>query len=209
MFVLRSMRKHPEIFGGRFGNHSRTGAVKLLITRRTSQSSKLLRGTVRRTTACPAAATGLRSSPRSKRMTRPCARVLCSRAVSVGNAGSRCGNLDAGRADVAPPGFSSIAAMYPVLASATARPLAVRSRLGPNVDGVAGRIQRSELLHRVTPAGLSNRARRTPRSWRGLPPRRSPTLGVGAFRRRGRWFPESGLCSHSAVHGPVDPVLPA
>jgi len=27
MFVLRSMRKHPEIFGGRFGNHSRTGAV--------------------------------------------------------------------------------------------------------------------------------------------------------------------------------------
>jgi len=34
-------------------NHSRTGAVKLLITRRTSQSSKLLRGTVRRTTACP------------------------------------------------------------------------------------------------------------------------------------------------------------
>jgi len=26
------------------------------------------------------------------------------------------------------------------------RPLAVRSRLGPNVDGVAGRIQRSELL---------------------------------------------------------------
>jgi len=27
-----------------------------------------------------------------------------------------------------------------------AGPLAVRSRLGPNVDGVAGRIQRSELL---------------------------------------------------------------
>jgi len=30
MFVLRSMRKHPEIFGGRSVNHSRTGAVKLL-----------------------------------------------------------------------------------------------------------------------------------------------------------------------------------
>jgi len=36
------------------------------------------------------------------------------------------------------------------------RPLAVRSRLGPNVDGVAGRIQRSELLpSRDAPAGLS------------------------------------------------------
>jgi len=83
--------------------------------------------------------------------------------------------------------FSSIAAMYPVLASATAPAISgCASRLGPNVDGVAGRIQRSELLpSRDAPAGLSNRARRTPRSWRGLPPRRSPTLGVGAFRRRG------------------------
>jgi len=61
-------------------------------------------------------------------------------AHAVGNPGRP------GRADVARPGFSSIAAMYPVLASATAPALAVRSRLGPNVDGVAGRIQRSELL---------------------------------------------------------------
>jgi len=38
MFVLRSMRKHPEIFGGRFVNHSRTGAVSM-ITRRDEQSS--------------------------------------------------------------------------------------------------------------------------------------------------------------------------
>jgi len=43
MFVLRSMRKHPEILADVSVNHSRTGAVKLLITRRTSQSSKLLR----------------------------------------------------------------------------------------------------------------------------------------------------------------------
>jgi len=57
------------------------------------------------------------------------------------------GTLDA-RAEPTWPrqAFSSIAAMYPVLASATAPALAVRSRLGPNVDGVAGRIQRSELL---------------------------------------------------------------
>jgi len=43
--------------------------------------------------------------------------------------------------------FSSIAAMYPVLASATTAP-AISGALStrPNVDGVAGRIQRSELL---------------------------------------------------------------
>jgi len=62
-------------------------------------------------------------------------------AHAVGNPG-RPGRAGRGPAQA----FSSIAAMYPVLASATARPLAVRSRLGPNVDGVAGRIQRSELL---------------------------------------------------------------
>jgi len=33
------------------------------------------------------------------------------------------------------------------------RPLAVRSRLGPNVDGVAGRIQEVSYYHRVTPCG--------------------------------------------------------
>jgi len=114
-------------------NHSRTGAVKLLITRRTSQSSKLLRGTVRRTTACPGAATGLRSSPRSKRMTRPCAsRTLLSSCLR-GNAGSRCGNPGRpGRADVAPPRpfrRSQLCTLcWPALLR---RPLAVRSRLGP------------------------------------------------------------------------------
>jgi len=72
-------------------NHSRTGAVKLLITRRTSQSSKLLRGTVRRTTACPAAQLGCDPAP-LQRMTRPCAsRTLLSSCLR-GNAGSRCGN---------------------------------------------------------------------------------------------------------------------
>jgi len=73
------MRKHPEIFGGRFGNHSRTGAVKLLINAGTSQSSKLSGVPFAGLQPVPAAATGLRSSPRSKRMTRPCAsRTLLS-----------------------------------------------------------------------------------------------------------------------------------
>jgi len=119
-------------------------------------------------------------------MTRLAPRVLCSRAVSVGNAGSRCGEpWTPGPSRRGPAqAFSSIAAMYPVLASATAPAISGALSTRPNVDGVAGRIQRSELLHRVTPCGLSNRARRTPVRG-GLPPRRSPTLGVGAFRRRG------------------------
>jgi len=107
MFVLRSMRKHPRDFLADVSvNHSRTGAVKLLITRQ-GRASRLSSSGVpfAGLQLSPAAATGLRSSPRSKRMTRPCApRVLCSRAVSVGNAGSRCGNPGRpGRADVAPP----------------------------------------------------------------------------------------------------------
>jgi len=82
------------------------------------------------------------------------------------------------------------------------RPLAVRSRLGPNVDASLAGFKEVSYYHRVTPAGLSNRARRTPRSWRGLPPRRSPTLGVGAFRRRGTAGFRRAACAHTgAVHG--------
>jgi len=105
----------------------------------------------------------------------------------VGNAGSRCGEpWTPGPSRRGPAqAFSSIAAMYPVLASATAPAISGALSTGPNVDGVAGRIKEVSYYHRVTPCGPSNRARRTPRSWRGLPPRRSPTLGVGAFRRRG------------------------
>jgi len=128
-------------------NHSRTGAVKLLITRRTSQSSKLLR--------VPFA--GLQLSrrpqlgcdqPRSKRMTRPCAsRTLLSSCLR-GQCGSRCGEpWTPGPSRRGPPRpfrRSQLCTLcWPALLR---RPLAVRSRLGPNVDGVAGRIQRSELL---------------------------------------------------------------
>jgi len=85
-------------------------AVKLLITRRTSQSSKSS-GTVRRTTACPAPQLGS-IQPRSKRMTRPCAsRTLLSSCLR-GQCRLTLWEPDAGRADVARPAFSSIAAMY-------------------------------------------------------------------------------------------------
>jgi len=133
-------------------------------------------------------------------MTRPCAsRTLLSSCLRGQCRLTLWGTLDAGPSRRGPAqAFSSIAAMYPVLASATAPAISGALSTRPQRRRVAGRIQRSELLpSRDAPAGLSNRARRTPRSWRGLPPRRSPTLGVGAFRRRGTaGFPESGLCSH-------------
>jgi len=145
-------------------------------------------------------------------MTRPCAsRTLLSSCLRGQCRLTLWGTLDApGRADVAPPRpfrRSQLCTLcWPALLR---RPLAVRSRLGPNVDGVAGRIKEVSYYHRVTPAGLSNRARRTPRSWRGLPPRRSPTLGVGAFRRRGTAGFRRAACAHTgAVHGACGSVLP-
>jgi len=129
-------------------------------------------------------------------MTRPAPRVLCSRAASVGNAGSRCGNPGRpGPSDVAPPRpfrRSQLCTLcWPALLR---RPLAVRSRLGPNVDGVAGRDQRRSYYHRVTPCGLSNVHEGHP-FVRGLPPRRSPTLGVGASGDEGPLgFRRGGLC---------------
>jgi len=62
-------------------------------------------------------------------------------AHAVGNPGRP------GRADVAPPRPFVDRSYVPCAGQRLLRrPLAVRSRLGPNVDGVAGRIQRSELL---------------------------------------------------------------
>jgi len=137
-------------------NHSRTGAVKLLITRRDDQSSKLLRVTVRRIQPVPAAATGLRSSPRSKRMTRPCARVLCSPSCLRGQCGSRCGNPGRpGRADVARPGlFRRSQLCTPVLASATAPAIsgALSTRPQRRRRPLAG-FKEVSYYHRVTPCG--------------------------------------------------------
>jgi len=92
MFVLRSMRKHPRDFWRTFSvNHSRTGAVKLLITRRTSQSSKLSGVPFAGLQPVPAAERAA-IQPRSKRMTRPCAsRTLLSSCLR-GQCRPRCGD---------------------------------------------------------------------------------------------------------------------
>jgi len=80
------------------------------------------------------------------------------------------------------------------------RPLAVRSRTLPNGDGVAGRIQRSELLpSRDASAGLINLHEGHPVR-AGLPPRRSPTLVVRCIQcDEGPLFPEERPCSHRCV----------
>jgi len=63
------------------------------------------------------------------------------------------GTLDA-RAEPTWPrqAFSSIAAMYPVLASATAPAISGALSTGPNVDGVAAGFKEVSYYHRVTPA---------------------------------------------------------
>jgi len=61
-------------------------------------------------------------------------------AHAVGNPGRP------GRADVARPGLFVDRSYVPVLASATAPAISGALSTRPNVDGVAGRIQRSELL---------------------------------------------------------------
>jgi len=138
-----------------------------LITRRTSQSSKLLRVPFADYSLSPAAATGCDPAPlqkddstlRSRTLLSSCLRGQCR--LTLWEPWTPAEPTWPAQA------FSSIAAMYPVLASATAPAISGALSTRPNVDGVAGRIQRSELLPSVTPAGLSNRARRTPRSWRG------------------------------------------
>jgi len=112
----------PEILADVSVNHSRTGAVKLLITRRTSQSSKLLRVPFAGLQPVPGGRNWAAIQPRSKRMTRPCAsRTLLSSCLRGQCRLTLWGTLDA-RAEPTWPAqaFSSIAAMYPVLASATA-----------------------------------------------------------------------------------------
>jgi len=150
------MRKHPEILADVSVNHSRTGAVKLLITCRRASSSKLLRGTVRRTTACPRRPQLAAIQPPAPKRIRlePCGpRVLCSRLSPWHAMGSRCGEpwTPGPSRRVAPPQghCSSIAAMYPVLATALLRRLPIRP-VAP-LDRPQRRrrrwpIQRSELL---------------------------------------------------------------
>jgi len=137
-------------------------------------------------------------------MTRPCAsRTLLSSCLRGQCRLTLWGTLDA-RAEPTWPrqAFSSIAAMYPVLASATAPAISGALSTRPNVDGVAGRIQRSELLHRVTPCGLSTVHEGTPfvrgclRDGRQRWGRCIQATRTAGFRR--------AACAHTgAVHGPV------
>jgi len=113
MFVLRSMRKAPQRFLADVSvNHREPSGKSYCNTAgRKPVVLKLLRGTVRRTTACPGGPQlGLRIQPRSKRMTRPCGLappppLLCSRASPWAMAGSRCGEHPGRRSEptFAPP----------------------------------------------------------------------------------------------------------
>jgi len=143
-------------------------------------------------------------------MTRPCAsRTLPLELSPWAMPAHAVGTLDA-RAEPTWPrqAFSSIAAMYLCWPALLRRPLAVRSRLGPNVDGVAAGFKEVSYYHRVTPAGLSNRARRTPVRG-GVASATVANVGgrcIQATRDAGF---RRAACAHTgAVHGPVDPVLP-
>jgi len=97
-------------------NHSRTGAVKLLIHAGTSQSSKLS-GYRCRIQPVPRPQWAA-IQPRSKRMTRPCASDSLSSCLR-GNAGSRCGEpWTPGPSRRGPPGLFVDRQYVPVLASA-------------------------------------------------------------------------------------------
>jgi len=117
----------------------------------------------------------------AQRMTRPLAhRVSDSRAVSVGQFGSRCGTLDTARPKPtcrARPAF--VDRSYDPLLPALRRAFSGALSTGPNEDGVAGRFK-SELLPSLTPCGPDNRCTKDTPFVRWRRPRRSPTLGVGA-----------------------------
>jgi len=118
-------------------NHSRTGAVSIDKRAGTSQSSKLLRGTVRRTTSLSrgrnwaAIQPPLQKDDSTLRLAYSALELSpwAMPAHAVGEPGRP------GRADVAPPRLSRRSQLctlcWPALLR---RPLAVRSRLGPNVE---------------------------------------------------------------------------
>jgi len=177
-----------------------------LITRRDEPSSKLLRVPFAGLQPVPRPQLGC-DPPAPKDDSTLRSRTLLSSCLR-GNAGSRCGNLTPGPSRRGPPGLFVDRSYVPCAGHATAPALAVRSRLGPNVDGVAGRIQEVSYYHRVTPCGLSN-------VHEGHPVRggvaSATVANVGSVHSgdEDRWFPESGLCSHRSVHGACDPVLHA
>jgi len=123
MFVLRSMR-NTQRFCGRFGKYSRTGAVKLLITRR--RASRLSSSGYRsRLQPVPAAATGCDPAPLQKDDSTLRLGTLLSSCLRGQCRLTLWGTLDA-RAEPTWPAqaFSSIAAMYLCWPALLRRPLA-------------------------------------------------------------------------------------
>jgi len=128
-------------------------------------------------------------------MTRPCARVLCSRAVSWAMPAHA---VEPGRRaePTCPPSLfvdRSYVPVWPALLPAISGALSTR----PQRRRRRWPIQRSELLPSLTPCGLSNRARRHP-FVAGLPPRRSPTLGSVHSATRDAGF-RRAACAHTGA----------
>jgi len=128
---ITSMRKHPRDFCDVSVNHSRTERKAIDNTQgrasRLSSSGVPFAGLQ----PSPAAALGLRFSPRSEKDDSTCPRRTRALELSPCNAGSRCGTLERRAEPRAPPEVSSIAAMYPVAGQRYWRQLAVRSRIAP------------------------------------------------------------------------------
>jgi len=126
----------------------------------------------------------------------------------VGNAGSRVGNPGRpGRADVARPGLFVDRSYVPCAGQRTAPAISGALSTRPNVRRRRWPDQRSELLPSRDALALSNRARRTPRSWRGC----SATvakLGVGAIQRRGPLVSGERPVLTQVRSMALDPVLP-
>jgi len=154
----------------------------------------------------PGRAIGLAIQPlASKRMTRLAPRVLLPLELSPGQWPLTRG--DPGR----PPSrrgrrpglFVDRKLCTLLLASATAPAISGATSTRPPRRPARCGFKEVATTNRVRLRGLSKPCTRTPRSWRGLPPRTvSATLEVGDFRRRrDRWFPESGLLPHTGrVH---------
>jgi len=143
MFVLRSMRKAPQrVLADVSVNHSRTGAGKA-IDNTQGRASRLSSSGVPFAELQPVPGgrkLGCDPAPSSKKDDSTFApRVLCSRAVSVAMPAHAVGKpWTPGPSRRGPAQAFSVDRSYVPCAGPALlrRPLAVRSRLGPNVDGV-------------------------------------------------------------------------
>jgi len=138
----------PEIFGGRFGNHSRTGAVKLLITRR-ERASRLSSSGVRSPdySLSPAPQLAAIQPPLQKDDSTLRLAYSALELSPWAMPAHAVGTLDARAEPTWPrPGLFVDRSYVPCAGHATAPAISGALSTRPNVDGVAGRIQRSELL---------------------------------------------------------------